>query len=361
MKRYPFALLFFLGLAVIFDLSCREDRAKPEPSETKPATILKYSKSLYTSLAFYAGMQLDIFTVLDGRPLTAEAVAAAIGTKPEFAERLLYALAACDLLEVRDGVFANTVEASRYLVRGKPSYMGDHVLINANLMQYMISGGLKIPESVRRGQAAEPYDYSSVSSETWLQIFRGTMPVAVNAGQALAKKFDFGRFATVADVGGGSGGLAVALVKAYPRLKATVADLPSITPVSRTLLQEQDAVGIDIEDWDVLAGPCRRPFDAAVLRALIQVLSPDQARLAMVNIGKSVKPGGTVYILGHIVDDSRISPPEEVVWYLLNLNWEDRAGFYTEGDYRRMLQDAGFKDIRRDVLSNGDGVIVAVK
>ena len=239
--------------------------------------------------------------------------------------------------------------------------MGDHVLINANLMQYMISGGLKIPESVRRGQAAEPYDYSSVSSETWLQIFRGTMPVAANAGQALAKKFDFGRFATVADVGGGSGGLAVALVKAYPRLKATVADLPSITPVSRTLLQEQDAAGIDIEDWDVLAGPCRRPFDAAVLRALIQVLSPDQARLAMVNIGKSVKPGGTVYILGHIVDDSRISPPEEVVWYLLNLNWEDRAGFYTEGDYRRLLQDAGFKDIRRDVLSNGDGVIFAVK
>ena len=61
------------------------------------------------------------------------------------------------------------------------------------------------------------------------------------------------------------------------------------------------------------------------------------------------------------MDDSRISPPEEVVWDLLNLNWEDRAGFYTEGDYRRMLQDAGFKDIRRDVLSNGDGVIVAVK
>ncbi len=165
----------------------------------------------------------------------------------------------------------------------------------------------------------------------------------------------------MADVGGASGGLAAALVKAYPRLKATVTDLPSITPVSRTRLQEQEAAGIEVEDWDVLAGPSRRPFDAAVLRALIQVLSPDQAGLAMMNIGKSVNSGGTIYILGHIVDDSRTSPPEEVVWYLLNLNWEDQAGFYTEKDYRRMLQEAGFKDIRRDVLSNGDRVIFAVK
>jgi hypothetical protein len=61
------------------------------------------------------------------------------------------------------------------------------------------------------------------------------------------------------------------------------------------------------------------------------------------------------------MDDSRTSPPEEVVWYLLNMNWEDQAGFYAEKDYRRMLQDAGFKDIRRDVLANGDGIISAVK
>jgi hypothetical protein len=352
-------IVFFVISLALF--SCREDTAQPELSKPAPTTILRHSKSLYTSLAFYAGMQLDIFTTLNLHPLTADAAAAAIGTKTQFAERLLCALTACDLLEVRDGVYTNTAEASRYLVRGKPTYMGEDVFVNTNLMQYVISGGLKTPESVRKGEAAERYDYSKVNYETWLQVFRGTMPVAIRAGQALAQKFDFGRFVTVADVGGASGGLAVALVKAYPQLKATVTDLPSITPVSKTLPHEQGAAGIEVEDWDVLAGPSRRSFDAAVLRALIQVLSPDQARLAMMNIGKSVNPGGAVYILGHIVDDSRTTPPEEVVWYLLNLNWEDQAGFYAERDYRLMLQDSGFKDIQRDILPNGDGVIFAVK
>ena len=351
--------LFLVPLALSLALgACHESS---QPLKPAPDIILKHATSLHTSLAFYAGMRLDVFTVLDEHPMTTEEAAAALSTKLQFSERLLYALAACDLLEVKDGVFANTAEASRYLVRGKPDYMGEHVLVNPNLQQYMISGGLKTPESIRKGEAVEKYDYSKAGYETWLQVFRGTMPVAVKAGQALAAKFDFSRFRTVADVGGASGGLAVGLLKAFPHLKATVTDLHSITPVSRTLLEEQGAAQIKVEDWDVLTGPSPQTWDVVILRALIQVLSPDQARQAMINVGKSVNPGGGVFILGHIVDDSRTSPPEEVVWYLLNLNWEDQAGFYAEKDYRRMLQDAGFRDIRRGVLVNGDGVISAVK
>jgi hypothetical protein len=353
-------VIVFLAVSLTLS-SCDDGPAKPQARDPGPATILKHATALYTSLAFYGGMQLDIFTLMDKHPMTVAEAAEALQTKPAFIERLLYALAACALIEVKDGIFSNTAEASRYLVKGKPDFLGEHVLVNSNLMQYMISGGLKTPESVRKGEAAEKYDYSKTSYETWLQIFRGTMPVAVKAGQALAAKFDFGRFKTVADVGGASGGLAVGLINANPHLDATVTDLPSITPVSRALLREKNAAGIKVEDWDVLKGPSRKPFDAVVLRALIQVLAPDQARQALINIGKSVNPGGAIYILGHIVDDSRTSPPEEVVWYLLNMNWEDEAGFYAEKDYRRMLQDAGFKDIRRDVLSNGDGIISAVK
>jgi hypothetical protein len=61
------------------------------------------------------------------------------------------------------------------------------------------------------------------------------------------------------------------------------------------------------------------------------------------------------------MDDSRISPPEEVIWYLFNLNWDDHAGFYAEEDLREMLRNAGFHDMRRDSLPNGDGVMIAHK
>ena len=65
------------------------------------------------------------------------------------------------------------------------------------------------------------------------------MPVAMKAGEELAKAYDFTEYASVADVGGASGGLAAAIVKTFPHLEAYVTDLPSVTPVAEALLMER--------------------------------------------------------------------------------------------------------------------------
>jgi hypothetical protein len=361
MRKISFPLIILLMFMFVILIACRQETEPVKSQDEGPKTILRHSSALYTSIAFYVGTQLDIFSVIDKRPMTVKEASSATNIKPVFLERLLYALAASEMLTVENGVFANTEEASRYLVKGKPDFLGNHVLVNPFLKHWMVHAGTITAESLRTGTAVEKFDYSGSSYEYLLGTFRGTMPIAVKAGEELAKAYDFAGYAAVADVGGASGGLAASLVRAFPHLKATVTDLPSVTPVAETLLEEQGMPEIDVLEWDVLEGPCRRSFDVVVLRALIQVLSPEQAREALVNISQSVNPGGTIYILGHIMDDSRVSPPEEVIWYLLNLNWDDHAGFYAEEDYREMLLNAGFQDVRRDTLPNGDRVILARK
>ena len=330
---------------------------RPPP---RPDTIMRHSTSLYSSITFFVGTQLDVFTILDERPMTADEVAAALETKPHFAERLLYALVAAEVLEADEGRFSNTPESSLYLVKSKPGYLGEHVTVNPYLKYWMFEAGIKTAETFRKGEAVDSYDYEGLHFDALLATFRGTMPVAVKAGEELAKRFDFSRYATVADVGGASGGLVASLAKAYPGVKYTVTDLPSVTPVAEALLKEQD-MKADVVEWNVLEGPCERKFEAVILRALVQVFSPEDAREAVRNIGASVNRGGSIFVLGHVMDDSRTSPVEEVGWYLINLNWEDEAGYYAEGDYREMLAAAGFTDIVRETLPNGDGLIHAVK
>ncbi len=359
-KNLLVAFLIFI-LTIAFTAGCRQSAEPIQPKDLGPDTIMRHSKALYTSIAFHVATQLDIFTVLEERPLNLEEAAAATDIKPEFLERLLYSLAAAEMLTVENGIFANTEEASRYLVKGKSEYLGDHVLVNPLLKHWMIHAGTITAESLKMGTAIEKFDYSGSSYEDLYNVFKGTMPIAFKAGEELAKAYDFTEFATVADAGGASGGLAASLLKAFPHLKATVTDLPSVTPVARTLLEEQGISEIDVLEWDVLQGPCTGSFDAVVLRALIQVLSPDHALEALHNVSKSVNPGGKIFILGHIMDNSRVSPAEEVIWYLLNLNWDDHAGFYAEEDLRKMLLGAGFQDIRRNSLPNGDGVMIASK
>jgi hypothetical protein len=41
---------------------------------------------------------------------------------------------------------------------------------------------------------------------------------------------------------------------------------------------------------------------------LLQVLSPAQARIALRNVGAALKTGGELFIIGHVLDDARLSP-----------------------------------------------------
>jgi Dimerisation domain len=95
----------------------------PQPSIV-PKTIETLADAVYCSFAMLAGMELDLFTPLKDGPLTAEAIAEAAGTDRAKTGPLLHALVAIGLLKFDRGRFLNSPEADRFLVRGKPDYIG---------------------------------------------------------------------------------------------------------------------------------------------------------------------------------------------------------------------------------------------
>ena len=91
-------------------------------------------------------------------------------------------------------------------------------------------------------------------------------------------------------------------------LQATAIDLPRVTRIAQKVIEEEgmtDRVKVIVAD--VLSGPLPGLYDVAILRNLLQVLALRDARLAVNNIGAAIKPGGTIYIIGQILDDSRTS------------------------------------------------------
>jgi len=329
-------------------------------SPPEPKIIKKLATAAYPSFAMLAGMQLDVFTPLKGGSMSAEQIADAIWVKPAKIKPLLYALVTAGLLTVEEDLFSNTNEANNFLVPDSSSYIGDHAYINPLVMWGNWDAALKTAESIRTGLPQAKYDFSGKSEDELEWLFRGTRPIAVRAGRELVARYDFSSCRTLLDVGGGSGGLAIAITKTCPHIRATVVDLPSVTPVTRRLVKEADATDrVRVMTADVVRGHLKGSFDVVVLRAFIQVLSPDQARRALKNVGEVVNPGGVIYILGHILDNSRISPLEEVGHGIVYLNVYDAPAPYTEQEHKDWLTEAGFRQIERDTLPNGDGVIRA--
>ncbi|MDR3640258.1 MAG: methyltransferase [Humidesulfovibrio sp.] len=323
-----------------------------------PETIQKLGSAAFPAFAMVAGMQLDLFTPLGARPMDAEQLAGVLGVEPAKLAPLLYALVAAGLLTVEDGLFANTPEADCFLVRGKPTYFGErHAFYTARYQEL-----LQTAASIRTGRPQAKLDFASMSAEALEKYLKGLHPGTMATGRALVKRLDLSSHRHLLDVGGGSGGLALALAKACPELRVTVLELPSVTPVTRRFIEQEGmAERADVVAEDVVRGPLTGVYDGAVLRAFLQVLSPDDAKRTLQNLIKVLAPGSPIYILGQVLDDSRLAPPETVAFNLVFLNVYDEGQAYAEHEYRGWLTEAGFTGIERVLLAGGESLVTARK
>ncbi len=321
--------------------------------------IEKLTTSVYPPFALLAGMELDLFTPLNDGPMNAEQIAAAIGSGSTKLKVLLYALVVAGFLNVKDGIFSNTDTANRFLVKKSTSSVVDiHELLST-----MWNAALKTAKSIRTGLPQAKLNYSDMSQEELRKFFCGEHPYAVEYGRDLVKRYDFSSYRTLLDVGGGSGGLAIAVTECCPHIQATVVDIPNVTQVAQYYINEADAGDkVRVVTADVLRDPLPGSYDVAVMNAFIQCLSPGDARSAIKNVGKAMNPGGDIYIRGYgIIDNSRISPQKLVGFNLVYVNVYDDGQAYTEQEHKDWLEESGFGGFKRTILEDGSSIITAQK
>jgi len=327
-------------------------------STLQPTTIQHLASAVYPSFAMLAGMQLDVFTPLKDGPLTAAQLAETLSVNAEKLSRLLYALVTANFLTVEGDRFANTPEAQQFLVKGQPTYLGGRHENFSEAWENL----LHTAETIRTGVPQCKKDFATTSPEDQMHFFRGLHPGTVANGRELAARYDFSPYTTLADVGGGSGGMALALTEAYPHLHATVIDLPTVTPITQRFLAEVSATDrVQVVAADVVHAPVPGTYDVAVLRSLLQVLSPKDAAQALRHMGAAIHPGGRLYIVGRILDDSRLAPVESVGFDLVFLNIFDDGRAYTDSEHRTWLTAAGFVDIERVLIAEGASIMTARK
>ena len=328
-------------------------------NQAGPETINRLRAAADSAFAMLAGMQLDVFTPLKNGPMTAEQIAAAIGVAPTRLRLLLYCLVAAELLTEDNGKFSNTAEANQFLVKGSPVYLGN----KHGSIAHRWGTCLKTAESIRSGAPQAKLDFSN-SLPQELETFLRTINVnTVPAARTLLEKYDFSSVKTLADVGSGGAGLAITISKAHPHIRATAIDLPQVVPIARKIIKEERMDDrIDVIAANVVTDSLPGGYDVAVLRGFLQVLSPEDARLAVKNIGAAVNQGGKIFIIGQILDDSRMSPAEAVGFNLAFINSYDAGESYTESEHRGWLTEAGFVEIdRADFLLDGSGLMTARK
>lgn len=311
--------------------------------------LLRMTAGLWVSQTLVAAEDLDLFTVLSARGgATVAETAAATGIAERPAEILLTACTALGLLERLDDRFVNAPVAQEHLVRGRPYYLGDYVRM---LREHAYHGWMRVTEAVRENRPSRwtPEERERIfdADQRSARFWDGLYPLSALTAGVLADAVDLGRVAALLDVGGGGAAFGIELCRRYPRLRATVYDLPHVCHHTAKRIAAaglSDRIGLAPGDFfadsELPAG-----HDAILLSMILHDWDEPRNRTLLSMCHRALPPGGLLVISELMVDDAKTGPLNAALMGM-NMLVGTWGRSYTAAEYTGWLRAAGFDQVR---------------
>ena len=338
-------------------------RGVPDPTPDARA-VIEARRPLYdTMLAFvrskclYTACRLGVFDMLetDG-PLPVAELASRTGTNADRLHVVLRALAHDGVVEEREGkVFAPTAQTAELATAGEPSlaHLVMHLLEPA---QWTMWNSLE--ESLRRDEVAFEIAngdgvYEYCRAHPWSQdVFVKAMSFFTRHSlDALLDAYDFSRFGTVMDVGGGQGGLIGGIVARHG-VKGMLFDVPKVIETAGDYLR---SLGVEDGAVELHAGDVfeRVPegADAIVMKYFLSAWNDADAVTILSNCREALPAGGRLILLQAFVpehDEEKRSPDGLMPGlFAVQINAAVPGGRWrTRSEFRALFEANGFAHVR---------------
>lgn len=290
--------------------------------------------------------QYDLFTRIDGRKMTAEKIAALLGTDHRATRMMLDALAGMNYLEKRDGKYQNTEVSKRLLVGGSPYYQGDSLRHRYRLW-YSWSA---LRDVLRTG--VPPEETSIAYSVSEKEHTRNYILAMANNSRVKADRLsgalDLTGVKVLLDLGGGPGTYAVALARRYPELRAVVYDLPEVCSIAEEQIARAGLSDrVTTQPGDFLTDELGSGYDVILVSNIIHIYATAEGRHILSKCFAALSPGGRVVVNDLFLDEDRSGPLLSLL-FAINMLVRTKAGdAYTFGQVEEMLTEAGFTELQR--------------
>jgi SAM-dependent methyltransferase len=303
--------------------------------------LMEMARGYRAAQILLACVELGVFeAIADGAHSTTD-VATAIQANAHGAELLLNAAVAIGLLEKRDNRFFNTSMAETCLTRGGQGYIADSLKLESAF--YRRWGHLAA--AVKTGQRPED-NVRDERAGDWVRHFEYALynmarPIAPSIADALALPED--RALRVLDVGGGHGGYSIAFAQRYPRLTATVFELPRVVSVTREIVAQAGlAERVSVQEGDFQRDDLGNGYDVALVFGVLNGEPPGGRPALIAKVFAALNPGGRIVLRDFVLDADRAGPPEAAIFALQMLLATDAGGLDTRDEWARWLRAAGF-------------------
>jgi hypothetical protein len=332
------------GLRSVGAMASPDEDGEPAPPSPPAAWVelVGIARAYRRSRALSAAAELGIADLLASGPRSVDDLARATATDPEALYRLLRALAALGVFH-EDGDRCFGLTAMGELLRA------DHPLSVGPIAQllgadYEWASWGELLHSVRTGENAARH---ALGTDVWehrrqhpadSEVFDAAMRTFSAAdAPALLGAYDFGRHRVIADIGGGTGALLAALLRALPAVKGILFDQPQVVAGVATVGVEDRVEVVAGSFFESVPGGA----DLYLLRRILHDWPDDEATAILQRVKQAMGSGAVLVIV-----DAVIGPPnEDPLTKFLDLGMLVSEGGRerTEADWSVLLTGAGFR------------------
>lgn len=322
------------------------------------------------SKVLLSAVELGAFTHLADGPKTGRELERAMALHARGTSDFLDALVALGFLSC-DGkgearLYRNTAETSAFLDRNSPRYIGG-ILEMANARLYRFWADLT--PALKTGQAQNETRHSGrpmfdelYADPARLEQFMHAMSGVSRANfAALAEKFDFSPYRTLADIGGATGQLSCLVAERHAHLSCISYDLPVVKPIAERHIRERgmaDRVQPGVIDF--LRGEFPKS-DVITMGMILHDWNLETKKMLIAKAYRALPEGGALIAVENIIDDERRKNAFGLLMSLNMLIEFGEAFDFTGADFAGWCQEAGFSRCEVIPLAGPASAAVAYK
>jgi hypothetical protein len=308
-------------------------------SEQDPTDLVASLAEAYlNSRCLHVIASLGVCDVLTDEPLRVTEIAGEVGADAEALGRVMRHLAALGVFEMLDGTVRHN-EASRLLTTGHPSGL---LPLTRLLGLPIIWDSFRVLEdSVRTGRpGAELHDQGGLfayldshpaESRTYDE---GMTAMTLRRVERIVPHYDFTRFVTIADIGGGRGHLLRAVLDQAPSASGILVDRPHVL----ASVEGDDRVAL--QPGDFLRDPLPTA-DCYLLSNIVHDWGDAEAVAILRGLRQASPPTGTLLLFEFVVpEDAEPFEASDIDVFMLALV---RGRERTLKEYEQLLDAAGWK------------------
>ena len=312
--------------------------------ETSPEKVMQLMTGGWAASMLGAAAKHGVFGALE-TPDTVDGVVAKTSISKRGAQALLDGLTAVGLLTLANGKYQNTPEASQFLVKNKPSYLG----AMAEVFLDELETWRKLPESVKSGKPSAAQTTDVADNPFWHVLVTAIAPLSFPVAQIAAGQLKLGDAGPVTwlDVGGGSGVWSAAWLGINKAATGYQLDWPNVNAIGRNYVGHFGVADrfktIDGDFHTTELGEAK--YDFAIYSHIAHQETPSENITTFRKLRRAIKPGGALVVNDFVLEDDRTGHPMAMMFSLNMLLSNQGGSSYRKADYRAWLSEAGFKSV----------------